>query len=321
MKKKFIAAILGLIIHSAHAQDINFARTRDMQKWYNASLKNENNETSLSLNFRNVSYKQLVAFNSLAAIADIALISKQKRELRESDSYFSVSGGAAVDKSNSGMLRNTTALLGLAYHLPINSQRNTFLSMGVQGSYFESRIDMDGVTTPDQFNKYGMIPNSTAYDPAASGKINFFSMNAGLSVMHTGSSHTWYAGASARHINKPQANLKGDPDYKLPITASAQAGYKKEFGSDAIGIDLFMNFKTEAYEHIATAHYTYTFDKTDFNGAIGASLGYRYKDAIIPGVHMLINKTNIGFNFDLTASKNKSSVQRTSVELGVKQYF
>lgn len=321
MKKIFITAFLGFIIQGIHAQDIHFARTRDMQKWYNASMKNENDETTLSLNFRNVSYKQLVAFNSLAAIADISLISKQKQENRESDSYFSVSGGAAVDKSNSGMLRNTTALLGIAYHLPINNQRNTFLSMGAQGGYFESRINMDGVTTPDQFNKYGMIPNATAYDPAASGKINFFSLNAGVSVMHTGAVHTWYAGASARHLNKPEANLTGDPAYKLPSTISAQGGYKREFGNDALGIDVFLNFKAEAYEHVATVHYAYTFDKADFNGAIGASLGYRYNDAIIPGVFLLANKTSIGFNFDLTAAKNKSSVAKTSFELGLIQAF
>ena len=321
MKKILATTAFIITIHFTYGQDIHFARTTDMQKWYNVSLKNENDETNVSLNFRNVSYKQLVAFNSLAAIADISLISKQKLENREADSYFSISGGAAVDKSNSGMLRNTTLLLGVAYHIPINLQRTTFLSMGIQGSHFESRINMDGVTTPDQFNKYGMIPNSAAYDPSATGKLSFFSLNAGVSVMHTGSTSTWYGGASARHLNKPQANLKGDDEYKMPITASFQGGYKRDFGNDALGFDVFLNFKAQAYEHIATLSYMYTFDKIDFNGAIGASLGYRYKDAIIPGVQMLINRTTIGFNFDLTAAASKSSVQRTSCELGVKQAF
>src|SRR4051812_10620134 len=101
MRKIFATALLGLIIYTTQAQDIHFARVRDMQKWYNASMKNENDETSVSFDFRNVTYKELVAFNSLAAIADVAVISKEKRGSRQTDGYFSISGGAAVDKSNS----------------------------------------------------------------------------------------------------------------------------------------------------------------------------------------------------------------------------
>lgn len=67
-----------------------------------------------------------------------------------------------------------------------------------------------------------MIPNSSPNDPGASGNISFFSLNAGVSIAHTDDRNKWYAGFSARHLNKPQANMNGNPEYHLPVTQGIQ---------------------------------------------------------------------------------------------------
>lgn len=319
MKKIFIIALVFAGFR-AGAQDIHFAQVKNMQKWYNASLKNENDERTLTLNYRNISYKQLIAFKSMAAIADIPLIGKAARQSEDKKGYLGISGGFAVDQSNRGILRNTTALLGVSYHLPVDMNRSTFISMGVQGAGFQSRINMNGVTTPDQFDKYGMI-NYTPDDPSLAGRVDFFSLNAGASVSHEDDKKVWYFGVSARHANKPRANLEGNTEYRLPVTAGFQGGYKKISGNESYGLDVFANFKAKAYEHIATAYYDYTFDVADFEGAIGANLSYRYNDAIIPGIQMRANKTTFAFNYDLTTGNKNSGVSRAGFELGIRQLF
>src|SRR5688572_15802516 len=125
MKKIFI---IGLIFagYGARAQDIHFAQVKNMQKWYNPALKSENDERSLALNYRNISYKQLIAFKSMAAIVDIPLIGKSARQSEDKKGYLGISGGLASDQSNQGILRNTTALLGVSYHLPVDMNRSTF---------------------------------------------------------------------------------------------------------------------------------------------------------------------------------------------------
>ena len=321
MKKIIVIAAMGLIGYSASAQDIHFAQGKNMQKWYNSSLRNEDDERSLTLNFRSVSYKQLVAFKSVAALADIPLVSKAARQSEDKKGYFGVAGGFAVDQSNQGILRNTTAMIGVSYHLPIDLKRETFISMGLQGSNFESRINMNGVTTPDQFDKYGMIPGSAANDPSTMGKVSFLSVNAGVSVSHSSANKAWYVGASARHINRPQANLKGSEEYKLPATAGFQAGYRKTVGNDSYGTDVFTNFKAGAYEHVGSVYYNYVFDATDFDGSIGASVAYRYQDAIIPGLQMQMKKTILAFNYDMAVGKKKSGINRVAFEIGLKQVF
>jgi len=321
MKNILVTVAFGLVLTGVKAQDIHFARTKDMQKWYNASLKSKDDQPSVTLNYRNVTYKQLIAFKSVAALADVPLLSRETQKSGEKKGYFSITGGFAVDKSNQGILRNTTGLLGVSYHLPINTDKSTFISMGVQGALFENRINMDGATTPDQFDKYGLIPNSSPNDPGASGKISFFSLNSGLSVAHSDAAKNWYLGVSARHLNRPETNFEGNTTYRLPVTTGAQAGYEKISGNDAFGIDLMLNFKSNAYEHMAGVHYTHTFDPVDFDGAMGASLAYRYKDAIIPGVHVQVAKTIIGFNYDMIIGNSKTGLNRIAYELGVKQIF
>jgi len=319
MKKIFIA-VLAFAGYKATAQDIHFAQVKNVQKWYNASLKNENDERNLTVNYRNISYKQLVAFKSVAAIADIPLIGKAARQSDDKKGYLGISGGFAVDQSNSGILRNTTALVGISYHLPVDMNRSTFISMGVQGAAFQSRINMNGVTTPDQFDKFGLI-NYTPDDPSLAGRVDFFSFNAGLSVSHEDEKKVWYLGASVRHANRPLANLEGNTEYRLPVTVGFQGGYKKISGNDSYGLDVFTNFKAKAYEHIATVFYDYTFDVTDFEGAVGLNLSYRYNDAIIPGMQIRANKTIFSFNYDIIAGGSKAGVSRTGFELGVRQVF
>jgi type IX secretion system PorP/SprF family membrane protein len=321
MKKVFVTAALGMILTAGTAQDIHFARAKDMQKWYNASSRAENNEGTITLNYRNVTYKSLIAFKSVAALVEVPLISKANRVSMDKSGYFSIGGGFAVDKSNQGILRNTMPQLGVSYHLPVNVNRTTYISMGVQGSYFESRINMTGVSTPDQFDSHGMIPNSSPNDPGMGGKINFFSLNAGLSLSHTADKNTWYVGASARHLNRPEASMQKTGDFKLPVTAGFQGGVQKISGDNAYGVDMMLNFKANAYEHLATAFYKHSFRDNAFDGNIGASLGYRYNDAIIPGIQLQIQKTVIGFNYDMIMGNKKNSINRVSYELGLKQIF
>lgn len=321
MKQLSAAVVAFFTSITAFSQEVHFAQPANMQKWYNPSLRQEDDQRTLNLNFRSVTYKQLVAFKSVAAIADIPLISKAARQSDDRKGYLGIAGGFLGDKSNQGILRNTTLLLGVSYHLPVNVDRTTFINFGVQGSHFESRIYLDGATTPDQFDKYGMISGSAADDPGTQGKINFFSLNTGVSVAHEDDKNAWYAGAGAKHVNRPQANLQGDAEYRMPATATVQGGYKVLRKDHTIGMDLFLNFKAKAYEHIGTVYYNFLFDSEDFDGSVGANVSYRYKDAIIPGLQMQFKKTVLVFSYEVAAGTSKSQVSRSAFELGLRQIW
>src|SRR6266849_5584820 len=118
MRKIYIILILFSITGLARGQEINFSRVQDMAIWYNQSLKTDK-QNSLKLNYRNVQYGGQIAYNSVAAMFDMPLLSKSARE-KSNSAYFSMSAGAASDKSNQGILSNTLGLLGISYSVPIN---------------------------------------------------------------------------------------------------------------------------------------------------------------------------------------------------------
>src|SRR5689334_5243740 len=113
MRKIYVMLILFSAAGLARGQEINFSRVQDMTIWYNQSLKTDK-QNSLKLNYRNVQYGGQIAYNSVAALFDMPLISKEAKS-RPNSGYFSLSAGAASDKSNSGILNNTLGMLGIAY--------------------------------------------------------------------------------------------------------------------------------------------------------------------------------------------------------------
>src|SRR6267154_5843680 len=117
MRKIYIILILFSITGLARGQEINFSRVQDMTIWYNQSLKTDK-QNSLKLNYRNVQYGGQIAYNSVAALFDMPLLSKEAKT-KENAAYFSLSAGAASDKSNAGILNNTTGMMGISYAVPI----------------------------------------------------------------------------------------------------------------------------------------------------------------------------------------------------------
>src|ERR1700743_2787209 len=117
MSKIYIILCLFLLTGIARGQEINFSRVQDMAIWYNQSLKTDK-DNSLKLNYRSVQYGGQIAYNSVAALYDMPLLAKESRT-KTNSGYFSMSAGAASDKSNDGILSNTLGMLGISYAVPL----------------------------------------------------------------------------------------------------------------------------------------------------------------------------------------------------------
>ena len=95
MRKFLSILILVGLAGFARGQEINFSRVQDMTIWYNQSLKTDK-QNSLVLNYRSVTYGGQIAYNSVAAMVDLPLLSKDAKE-KPNTGYFSVSAGAACE--------------------------------------------------------------------------------------------------------------------------------------------------------------------------------------------------------------------------------
>ena len=117
MRKIYTLLIFLAATGFARAQEINFSRVQDMTIWYNQSLKTDK-QNSLSLNYRSVSFGGQIAYNSVAALFSMPLLSKAAKD-KPNSGYLSFSAGAASDKTNDGILNNDLGMLGLSYAVPL----------------------------------------------------------------------------------------------------------------------------------------------------------------------------------------------------------
>lgn len=323
MRKIVTILILLGLSGLARGQEINFSRVQDMTIWYNQSLKTDK-QNSLGLNYRSVQYGGQIAYNSVAALFSMPLLSKDAKE-KPNSGYFSLSAGAASDKTNNGILNNSLGMMGISYAVPIG-RHETYLAAGFQAQYYQSNFNVAGVNNAfgDQFNNYGPIEGVPSADRLAAGwSYGHFNLNAGLSIFSNGRYDKWYIGGSVIQVNKPYAYKVKSDSTRLKPDVGIQGGYRyttKE--EDEVGFYMSMNWQGPAYRHYYELIYTKAIPGIVGGAAVGLGLGYRYNDALVPNLELRYQKLTLGILYDVNISTiSASGIARDGVELALKMDF
>lgn len=323
MRKFYSIPIFLLVAGFARGQEVNFSRVQDMTMWYNQSLKTDKQD-NLVLDYRSVSYGGQIAYNSVAAMFDMPLLSKDGKN-RPHSGYFSMSAGAASDKSNAGILNNTLGMLGLSYAVPI-SQHETYLAIGFQAEYYQSNFNVAGIAGAfgDQFNAYGLMEGQPSADRLAAGwSYGHFNANVGASVFSNGKYDKWYLGVSAQQVNQPYSyEIKSDST-RMKADYGVQGGYKFTTATDdEMAFCMSMSWQGPAYRHYFDLAYTKAVPDLVGGGSVGLGLGYRYNDAIIPHLDLKYQKMSMAICYDVNISTiSASGIARNGVELALRMDF
>ena len=323
MRQIIILLILFGLAGLARGQEINFSRVQDMTIWYNQSLKTDKQNT-LVLNYRSVKYGGQIAYNSVAALYDMPLLSKEGRE-KSNSGYFSFGIGAASDKTNDGILNNSLGTLGISYAVPIG-RHETYLAAGFQAQYYQSNFNVAGIANAfgDQFNSYGPIEGAPSADRLAAGwAYGHFNINAGASIFSNGRNDKWYIGGSVMQVNEPYAYKIKSDSTRLRPDIGVQGGYRYTTkDDDEVAFYMAMNWEGPAYRHYYELIYTKAIPGVAGGAAIGLGLGYRYSDALVPNVELRYQKLTLGILYDVNISTiSASGIARDGVELGLKMDF
>jgi type IX secretion system PorP/SprF family membrane protein len=323
MRKFYCIPILLLLAGLARGQEINFSRVQDMAIWYNQSLKTDKQD-NLVLNYRSVAYGGQIAYNSVSAMFDMPLLSKESRS-KPNTGYFSMSVGGASDKSNQGILNNTLGMLGISYAVPIG-RHETYLAAGFQAQYYQSQLNVAGVSNAfgDQFNAYGPIEGAPSSDRLASGwSYGHLNVNLGASVFSNGRYDKWYFGASVQQVNQPYSYQIKSDSTRLKPDMGIQGGYRfTTLTDDEVAFYMSMSWQGPAYRHYFDLAYTKAVPGVAGGAAVGVGLGYRYNDAIIPNIELRYQKLVIGILYDINISTiSASGIARDGVELALRMDF
>jgi type IX secretion system PorP/SprF family membrane protein len=323
MRNIYIIVWLCLLSGIARGQEINFSRVQDMAIWYNQSLKTDK-QNSLKLNYRSVQYGGQIAYNSVAAMFDMPLLSKTAKD-KANSGYFSMSVGAASDKSNDGILNNTLGLLGISYAVPLG-RNETYLSAGFQAAYYQSQLNLNGVMNAfgDQYDAYGPIEGQPTSDRLASGwSYHHLNVNAGVSVFNNGIHDKWYLGGSVMQVNTPYAYQVKSDSTRLKAGIGIQGGYRYIASTeDEVAFYMSMSWQGPAYRHYFDFCYLKSLPSVPGGAAVGFGLGYRYDDAIIPNLELRYQKLIVGLLYDVNISGiSAAGISRNGLELSLRMDF
>ena len=291
-----------------------------MNLWYNQSLKLDRH-ADVRLNFRDIKYQSILAFRTASGLLNIPLIKKSSSNVVDGKGFLNLTAGGAYDKSNRGVFKNSTGLLGLSYS-QLLSDNQVYLSAGFQGSMTQTRLGATGMLFPDQFDQFGPLPSATR-DPLRAGRsYSTTSLNAGLSIYQNTAITEWYIGGSLRHINRPFTDEQKTDEYRLAPTAGVQAGLTVKNDNDQIGVYGIANLKAQAYEYLVGAMFRKRIDgkeKTDAS-SLGIGLALRLNDAVIPNLQLKLKKTSLGFHYDMNISGLRAAgYSRQGFEVSMKQ--
>jgi hypothetical protein len=321
MMKNLIILMLILILgFNSWGQDLHYADIQTMNLWYNQSLKLDRH-ADIRMNFRDIKYQSVLAFRTASGLLNIPLIKKSSSNVSDGKGFLNITAGGAYDKSNRGVFKNSTGLLGISYS-QLLSDNLIYISAGFQGSMTQFRLGTTGMLFPDQFDQYGPLPSVTR-DPLRAGRsYSTTSLNAGLSVYQNTEITEWYIGGSLRHINRPFTDEQKTDAYRLAPTVGFQAGLTVKNDNDQIGVYGIANLKARAYEYLVGAMFRKRIDGSEKTNAssLGIGLALRLNDAVIPNLQLKLKKTTIAFHYDMNISGLRAAgYSRQGFEVSMKQ--
>jgi type IX secretion system PorP/SprF family membrane protein len=305
--KKAILALLGFVALSAQAQDVHFTQYFTSPLTLNpANTGLVNCDYRVAANYRSqwASINQK-PYTTYTASYDMALL---KGKLGGD----AMGGGIMFmqDQSGTGVLKNTTIGMSLAYHKAFGDPEDkpSVLSIGAQAYLVKKSIDFSKLIFEDQWTPGGII-SSVSKEKASSRDLSYADFNAG--VMWTGYANeksTYYLGGSFYHITRPvesflQVNNSPKINQRLSLSAGgniqmndnmmllASAMYQKQGPASELLLGAAAGFI------LNPAH-----DEFTTNTVLNLGAWYRLSDAICPYVSFNWGRNKLGFTYDVTVS-------------------
>jgi type IX secretion system PorP/SprF family membrane protein len=216
------------------------------------------------------------------------------------------------DRSGDGNLTNMSVLGSVAYHLALDNDSKTKLSLGMQGGYTQKSIDLARLYFADEFFNGGFQPGTTG--ELLNPKTDYFTANVGMSWRHQiHDKVSYFLGASAFNLNQPKETLlrKANNQVGLGLRASGQFGLTWQ-ATDRLMIAPAVLYQTQtaATEMIAGSEFLYTIG--DLYTPVIAPKFFigaytRLNDALLANVGLEWQGFRLGVAYDYNTSSLKTA--------------
>jgi type IX secretion system PorP/SprF family membrane protein len=302
----------AMILKSATAQDIHFTQYFTSPLTLNPAMTGLIPEDlRLAGNYR-TQWSSVVAahpYTTATFSFDCAMF---KNRLPDGDA-LGVGVFGESDKAGSGGLSNTTAGLSLAYHKGFGRDRQSHLSIGMQGVFVQKSVDLAKLTFEDQYDLHTalLVSPTSAYIGNYTSALAYPDFNGG--VMYSGkvTDHTTaYIGYSYYHLTQPVESFgtHADATSKIHNRQTLYLGGSYELNDKVIlyASSLYQS-QADAREVLlgaAAGFVMNTGHDMEFQKNTIFYIGgwYRYLDAVCPYVGLEWSHMRLGISYDITVS-------------------
>jgi type IX secretion system PorP/SprF family membrane protein len=221
------------------------------------------------------------------------------------------------DKAGEVALTSSALLINGSYWIRLEKSKIRFLVLGIQGGFYQRRLDLTNLQLPDQYNAYDPFrplaanPNSLP----ANQNTTYPDLNIGAKYFRAITKRKFYQyGLSIRHINQPKnsfvfRNVFDKLYRKLTIHAGATLPINAKIDLVPSG---FLFYQAQNLQINMGTFFRFTLTEAKAKDFIAYNIGMWARigngrntpvDAIIFSNKLEFNQYTIGFSYDINISK------------------
>ena len=131
---------------------------------------------------------------------------------------------------------------------------------------------------------------------------SYWSVSAGLTYGYTTTTTRFDIGASAYHLNAPQQTFLKDPFQVVPLRYVGYVFFDKTLANGQV-LNSVLFIQQQARHNYSMIGFSYGVPLQKEDRFLNLGLLYRYNDALIPHVSLLLGNKQLGLSYDATWSK------------------
>jgi len=250
--------------------------------------------------------------------------------------FFALGLQAFKDVAGDVQIGNTTGGLTFTNFLKVN--RNSRLSLGIQGNYGRTGLDPAKMQWGSQYNGLNFDPALTNGSGIEFQGFNYVDFSAGLGYWYRKNDRNVIASApqdakigfSVFHINRPAFTYSSDKDNRLKMRFALHASALFSTNTENLYWYPNLNVMTQGKQHevLIGSLWKYRLQSvsklTGFKAEWSVTSGVDLRitnviDAIIPQIYFGIHHFSIGLSYDVNISRlNQASYYRGGFELSLR---
>jgi len=186
MAKKILYICFIFYTLKSLSQDLHFSQFNENHALVNPALTGVTDPLRASLTYRDQWRSISTPYRSFGVSVESRLnnsswqqVDKFRSMTFKERSVGRLAWGLSVygDKAGTGNLNSTNAIFSLATFVPVS--KKSFISLGLQGSFVQRRLENGNLIFPNQFNGYGYDANMPQNEKITATNYNYFGLAGG----------------------------------------------------------------------------------------------------------------------------------------------